>query len=218
MNNKYDYTAKQKGIAALVVLLLCAVLLCVYPLLGLREPQSNVLYALLSLLGYGFLVLPVIIACRYFRLTFTDVGLYSSYLLLSLIAGAIMLVLAIFVAPEVMVFLFGNVYVLSFRLFWIAALSGIFEEFLFRGYLQSRLCAWLGRWGGILLCSALFALFHIPARIYTGGLSVQNALYSIMILFPAGIMYSLFTLPFKNIYAAACLHAAANIMIYMLPF
>jgi len=42
---------------------------------------------------------------------------------------------------------------------------GFGEEILYRGYLQSRLIAWLGRYQGWILASVIMALMHLPARL-----------------------------------------------------
>ncbi|HZD03969.1 MAG TPA: type II CAAX endopeptidase family protein [Longimicrobiales bacterium] len=59
----------------------------------------------------------------------------------------------------------------SGRAFWLfpltlllmAALAGLTEEVLFRGFLQTRLERLLhSRWGAVLLASMLFGLYHLP--------------------------------------------------------
>lgn len=61
---------------------------------------------------------------------------------------------------------------------------GFGEEILFRGYLQNRLVAWLGHYKGWILASILFALAHVPSRVFAQGLDFPVALaYSLMPLF-----------------------------------
>ncbi|HZA49470.1 MAG TPA: type II CAAX endopeptidase family protein [Myxococcaceae bacterium] len=46
-------------------------------------------------------------------------------------------------------------------LFFGALLAGVAEELFFRGYMQTRLVARFGRWPGIVLTSAAFAILHM---------------------------------------------------------
>jgi len=41
----------------------------------------------------------------------------------------------------------------------------IFEETIFRGYIQMRLAWWLGAWPGTIITSALFTLWHLTAWV-----------------------------------------------------
>jgi uncharacterized protein len=48
-----------------------------------------------------------------------------------------------------------------FALLIVGVMPGFAEEFLFRGYIQTRLVQRLGRWGGILITAALFGIMHM---------------------------------------------------------
>ncbi len=63
---------------------------------------------------------------------------------------------------------------------------GLFEETIFRGYLQMRLAWWLGTWPGLALTSALFALWHLPA--WVGTLPVQTTLTLLGLTFVQGLV------------------------------
>ena len=60
------------------------------------------------------------------------------------------------------------------------------EETIFRGYIQLRLAAWLGRWQGVLLTSVLFAVWHLPA--WLGHLPTQTILILLGLTFGQGLV------------------------------
>jgi len=64
-----------------------------------------------------------------------------------------------------------------YALAWALAfvLVGIFEEFLFRGYVQSTLASGIGFWPAAVVLSALFGATHLsnPGEGWVGGLSVM---------------------------------------------
>ena len=49
------------------------------------------------------------------------------------------------------------------------AYIGLAEELFFRGYITSRLLAWLGNARGLLVSAFLFALVHLISRVGEGG-------------------------------------------------
>ncbi len=209
---------KKSALRVVIAISISAVILCVFPLFSFSAPNNKVLYALSTLLGYVVLSLPVFVAIKITKPNKEELGLYSNRLWQSVLCGGIFIVAAVFLAPFAIFFVFGNALIPSFGAVWLAILSGVFEEFIFRGYLQGALYAYVGRWRGVLLCALVFALFHLPARIYTSGMGIEIALLSTIPLFLAGLMYSTTTLIFKNIYAAIGLHIAANIAISTLPY
>jgi membrane protease YdiL (CAAX protease family) len=87
---------------------------------------------------------------------------------------------------------------------------GFFEEFMFRGYLQTRLLAWLGRWQGWLAASVLMALVHIPQRIGAMALSFPEALVSSALLTPISLFLGYLMLRTENVAAPAVLHVFAD--------
>jgi membrane protease YdiL (CAAX protease family) len=80
---------------------------------------------------------------------------------------------------------------------------GFSEEFAFRGYLQTRLCAWLGRWQGWLLASVLMALIHIPQRVWMLGFDASTAFLSSAYLIPISLIMGFVMLRTENIVAPA---------------
>lgn len=81
------------------------------------------------------------------------------------------------------------------------AVVGFGEEFAYRGYLQTRLVVWLGRWQGWILTLVLMALVHIPQRIAILGTSPLEALLSAAALIPISLFIGFVMLRTGNIVA-----------------
>jgi membrane protease YdiL (CAAX protease family) len=78
---------------------------------------------------------------------------------------------------------------------------GFAEEFAFRGYLQTRLVAWLGRWPGWVLASVLMALAHAVQRLTVGGMPPLDALSSSASLIPISLFLGYVMLRTENVVA-----------------
>lgn len=96
---------------------------------------------------------------------------------------------------------------------------GMAEEFLFRGYFLTAFQRHFIRGGksqmmtSILLVSAFFSLWHVPARIYSlviGEMSLILLLISMSVLFVAGIGFAWLFVRTQNILAAGLVHGAMN--------
>jgi membrane protease YdiL (CAAX protease family) len=94
----------------------------------------------------------------------------------------------------------------AWRLILIASLSvlpGIFEEMLFRGYLQRRLLMWWPPLGAIALASTIFAIFHIaPIQAVT--------------VFPLGLWFGFVAWRTGSIWPAAACHFTNNALAFAL--
>lgn len=90
------------------------------------------------------------------------------------------------------------------------AFVGFGEEILFRGYLQTRLIAWLGKWQGWLLASAVMAVAHFPQRILIGGMDPGDAFLNACGLIPASLLFGFIMLKTRNVLAPGLLHTIAN--------
>jgi len=86
------------------------------------------------------------------------------------------------------------------------ALIGFEEELLFRGYLQTRLIAWLGKWQGWLLASVIMAIAHFPIRMVIENKDLGTAFINSCSLIPASIFFGFIMLRTKNVLAPAILH------------
>jgi membrane protease YdiL (CAAX protease family) len=87
---------------------------------------------------------------------------------------------------------------------------GFGEEFAFRGYLQTRLVAWLGRWPGWVLTSVLMALAHAVQRLTVGGMPPLDALSSSASLIPISLFLGYVMLRTENVVAPGLAHTFAD--------
>ena len=82
---------------------------------------------------------------------------------------------------------------------------GFGEEFLFRGYLQTRLVAWLGIGRGWILASLLMALAHFPGRLIL-GMGFFDSFVSSLSLVPASFLSGFIMLQIRNLLAPGLIH------------
>lgn len=207
------------GLASVSVSMLLSSMLL---LIGSRGGQSStsprahynlnavVNYALLYLLQAG----PVLIVMHKRKEPWASAGISRHNLTGSLVVGLLvvgsLLAARAFFAP-------GGVTTFITRLnadhFWASlcfAVVGFAEEFLFRGYLQTRLIAWLGKWQGWLLTSILMAMVHITQRIAVMGLSPMEAIISSALLIPVNLLLGYMMLRTDNVIGPALLHIYAD--------
>lgn len=90
------------------------------------------------------------------------------------------------------------------------AMFGFAEEFLYRGYLQTRLIARIGTWRGWALASLVFAAAHFPHRLLYDGLGPRAADTATVLLVPCSLAMGFIMLRTQNILAPAILHTIIN--------
>jgi membrane protease YdiL (CAAX protease family) len=90
------------------------------------------------------------------------------------------------------------------------AIVGFCEEFVFRGYLQTRMIAWLGRWQGWIVTSVLMALAHIVQRVTMMEMLSLEALVSSVILIPISLLMGYVMFRTQNVIAPGLFHTFAN--------
>jgi membrane protease YdiL (CAAX protease family) len=90
---------------------------------------------------------------------------------------------------------------------------GVVEEFVYRGYLQSRVVAAVGgsasRWRkaiAIGLAAALFAVMHLPQRLLVGEMAIQQAAANVPILLAAGVALGVVYELTRNVALVGLLH------------
>jgi len=109
---------------------------------------------------------------------------------------------------------FGNMLVsLTPSHFWALAtflVVGISEEFGFRGYLQTRLAAWLGKGLGWVVASVIMALAHIAQRITIMGMSGTNAIIDSLALIPISLLLGYTMIRTENVIAGSLFHAVID--------
>ncbi|PNI07159.1 hypothetical protein CXX84_17505 [Arthrobacter sp. AFG7.2] len=87
-------------------------------------------------------------------------------------------------------------------------MAGVGEEIFYRYWLQTRAEASLGRWGGIVLATLLFALMHVGSRTSLGlGVEVAAA---IVVQGSFGLLLAYLWARYRNIWLAIITHVFAN--------
>jgi membrane protease YdiL (CAAX protease family) len=87
---------------------------------------------------------------------------------------------------------------------------GFGEEFLFRGYLQTRLVARLGLGRGWILTALIFSLIHLPQRLVTPGTGIGDAAAATLGLLPVSLLLGFIMLRVQNVVAPGLFHTFAN--------
>jgi membrane protease YdiL (CAAX protease family) len=167
------------------------------------EPRSAARQLLVSAAS----VIPLVIALRVTGEDLASVGLTRARLARSVAIGLALAAIWLFVSgafrelasprPE-------HGYVL------VAALSvGFAEEILSRGYLQSRLVAWVGLRRGIALAATVFAAFHIPQRLLEGVRGADLVLQIIVVAL-LGVAFGLLQAATRNVTLPAMVHTTID--------
>ena len=99
---------------------------------------------------------------------------------------------------------------------WMLVVAGLVEEFLFRGYLQTKCIAILGgdrrtRIGlGIVVVGVLFAAYHVPRILVDGPPGAMSPLEYLALLTVNGIAFGLLYEWTHNLFVPILVHAAGN--------
>jgi len=173
-------------------------------------PGRAISQALVALLAFG----PIVLFLKLQHQDWPSAGVTRRNLRCALIVG---LVLG-FVATAAVLFFTdrspGEILAgLGASHFWAFAtfLSvGFGEEFAFRGYLQTRLEAWLGWWQGWAVASVLMALAHVVQRITFVGLAPGEALLDSLTLVPTSLFMGWVMLRTRNVVAPGLAHTFAD--------
>ncbi|WP_294185104.1 CPBP family intramembrane glutamic endopeptidase [uncultured Clostridium sp.] len=94
--------------------------------------------------------------------------------------------------------------------FWAllnCAVIGFSEEFMFRGYLQTRLIAWMEKNKGWMAVSILMALMHLPQRIFIGKMTLTETLTSMFGLVFFSLFLGYMMIKTENVTAPSIFHA-----------
>jgi membrane protease YdiL (CAAX protease family) len=87
------------------------------------------------------------------------------------------------------------------------AIVGFSEEIFWRGYIQTRMTAYGGRFKGPLVTSLLFAvLWHFPSEFYMQSGAVLDALVSTLTRFAPGLLFGYLMLKSQNVLPSSIFH------------
>ena len=96
-------------------------------------------------------------------------------------------------------------------------LIGLAEEVLWRGYLQSRLCDWLGVLRGLLLTSFLFGAGHLVSLFSQHGFEyLSNDLMIFSQTFIGGLVLGYIFIRAKSVIPGAIFHIFGNLYLFQL--
>ncbi len=100
------------------------------------------------------------------------------------------------------------------------AIVGFSEEIVWRGYVQTRLTAYLGRLEGLVISSLLFAvLWHFPSEYYAQSGAILAALAGTLTRIPPGLLFGYLMLRSQNILPSSIFHLFWdwNIILWQVP-
>lgn len=217
-----------QGLAPLILFLVSTSLLAtafplfIYPNLGTNATLIAMALAFVAIAGAAWLAL------RYEGLTASDVGLgrrdvvpgvlviLGLYLFINAVAAAI----AIYATGTFRFAVPGDASASAWVVMALLQLLfvGIAEEFAFRAYVQNKLIALVGggqnhlrKAGGILLGVLLFAVWHIPQRVFGQGLSSPgDILGTLIVVVILGIFLGVLYEYTRNVVLCGLLHGTFN--------
>jgi membrane protease YdiL (CAAX protease family) len=141
---------------------------------------QNVLFSLL-------LVVPCAMALLVRRQPWLSAGLARPLLRPGLELGGALALIAVFLGGKVYSLMYGLP--TEKWLYLLGALgSGLCIEFIFRGYIQLRLCAWIGDTWGWLATSLIYTLWSVPLRLATAGSDPQGFALSLAVSAALGLL------------------------------
>lgn len=176
--------------------------------------QMNIIYTFSSVLSIAFSYLifmsPILLTKKFFKQSWASTGVSKHNLKKSISIGIIVGVIYL-----IIFLLYMNINIIKVMThlnsshFWgllYFSIVGFCEEFMFRGYLQTRLIAYVGKNKGWIISSVLMVLMHLPQRIFINGLSLSESFMSMLYL----IFFSLFLgytmIKTENVTAPAIFH------------
>lgn len=102
------------------------------------------------------------------------------------------------------------IHMISNKGFWILSQSiivGFLEEFMNRGYLQTRMMQWIGKYKGYVVSTLIFAITHVPNRMFIYNMNFSQALANSLYLIPASLFFGYIFMKSKSIVPGVINHA-----------
>lgn len=174
------------------------------------EIKYSLVSAINQLIAYLILLSPVFIAMKIRHESWQSAGVTKNNLGKSIMLGSLLGLIGILTYRECIAGILAGLTMSHLWAFLQFSVVGLAEEFGFRGYLQTRLCAWLGRWQGWLIASTLMALIHISGRTLISGLDPFTAFLSSAYLIPISMLMGFIMLRTDNVIAPAIFHTFAD--------
>lgn len=179
-----------------------------------RTTQMYSLNNIVSIMILWILIIsPILIVMRIRKESWKSVGISKHNLIPGVIVGISVSFCAFFVMLVASFIKNGSI-IIDFNKYYFGgfiyfSIVGLGEEFMFRGYLQTRLMAWLG-YKGWLLTSIIMAIIHIPQRMAVQGLSISEAIFNSLSLIPISLIMGYIYNKTENLVAPSIYHTFAN--------
>jgi membrane protease YdiL (CAAX protease family) len=174
------------------------------------EEKHSISNVFNQLIIYLVLFSPVLIAMKIRNEPWKSAGVTKINLGKSFLLGGLLGLVAIATCAECLRGISSGLKMSHMWAFLQFSIVGIGEEFGYRGYLQTRLVAWLGRWQGWILASVLMATIHISGLVLVSGKDALTALLSSAMLIPISLLMGYIMLRTENVIAPAILHTIAD--------
>lgn len=185
-----------------------------FQLIRLPAETQDIVRVLIYAVSYAVIAAPVLIYCIAKKIRPEALGLLSTHTVRDMIIGAAFAAAIALAGPFVLRALFGadagsSAGVSYAVVFFVAAFA---EEFMFRGFLQRRICDSLGKAPGLFISSAVFVLFHLPRYAMSGAAAGDIAL-NCAAVFCGALIFGGLALVFDDIWPSVFVHAAANFVL-----
>jgi len=175
-----------------------------FPMIPIENTTTNQLI-IGQLLISTTLLMPVVLVVFLMKEPVSSLGVHRKNLLPSFGIGLFLCLISVYHARIDMDFILDKIGALPLYL-----IIGFVEEIIFRGYLQSRLIAYLGNMKGWLFTTFFFALIHIPQNYYINGQDLNVSFINSMWLLPISGLLGYVMLRTGNIVAPGLFHAFIN--------
>lgn len=155
-------------------------------------------------------VVPAALVMAVRRESLETAGITSRNLWQSLIIGLLLALSAFYFQPGGFLGKIVNIcshHAVAFVYYFFIAFG---EEFLFRGFLQTRLVCRCGNVKGWLITAVIFAYGHLPYNMFINGTSFLDAVLASTTLIPIGLLMGFVMLRTRNLVAPLMFHIFVN--------
>ena len=199
---------------SVIVTILTTLVLIIYFLRG-RSPDRQIeIYKIRHLvpqvIGLAIYIIPVALVMIKNKETLATVGITRRNLWQSLLIGSALALTTFYFQPGGLISKLARLqphHAIAFVYFFCV---GFEEEFLYRGYLQTRLVAWLGKPRGWVLASVIMAYVHIINLLWIRGECISKAFLASTALIPVSLLMGFIMLRTGNLVAPGLFHTFAN--------
>lgn len=174
-----------------------------------RGQEYDLQAALLQLLANAIILLPFGITLVIRKQSLKTMGVFKENLLPSVLGGLVVSALACVFFKQISL----KFWLSAPTLFQLLAQLGVgfSEEMIFRGYLLSRFSAFFKRTQAELLTAGMFAIVHIPQRLFYNYTRME-LIIDLVVLLIWGWVFNRIVRRIGNITGLAILHSVINVI------